>query len=154
MAIPDYQTIMLPLLKLSADQNEHQFRDIVEILAHEFELSQEERRVLLPSRTSFLFDNRVGWARLYLVRAGLLKKRERGFVRITERGLELLIQKPAKIDRKLLEQYPEFIEFVKSPRRGKTTSLIGKAEEIDEQTPEEAFEYGYEQMRLSLLNSC
>jgi restriction system protein len=150
MAIPDFQTIMLPLLKLTADQNEHQFRDIVETLAQEFELSQEERRVLLPSRTSFLFDNRVGWARLYLVRAGLLEKRERGFVKITQRGLQLLMQTPAKIDRKFLEQYPEFIEFVKPPIRGKAASTIAKAKEIDEQTPEEAFEYGYEQMRHEL----
>ena len=150
MAIPDYQTIMLPLLKLSADQNEHQFRDIVETLAHEFKLSQEERKALLPSGTAFLFDNRVGWARVHLVKAMLLEKQERGFVKITQRGLQLLIQKPAKIDRKLLEQYPEFIEFVKPPRRGKATRPISKAEEIDEQTPEEAFEYGHEQMRHEL----
>ena len=150
MAIPDYQTIMLPLLKLTADQNEHRFRDIVETLAHEFKLSQEERKTLLPSGTAFLFDNRVGWARVYLVKAMLLEKRERGFVKITRRGLQLLMQKPAKIDRKLLEQYTEFIEFVKPPRRAKTTSPISKAEEVDEQTPEEAFEYGYERMRYEL----
>jgi len=151
MAIPDYQTIMLPLLKLTADQNEHQFRDIVETLAHEFKLSQEERKTLLPSGTAFLFDNRVGWARVHLVKAMLLEKRERGFVRITQRGLQLFMQKPAKIDRKLLEQYLEYIEFVKPPKRGKTTSPIAKSEEIDEQTPEEALEYGYQQIRNELV---
>ncbi len=151
MAIPDYQAIMLPLLKLTADQNEHQFRAIVETLAHEFKLSQEERKVLLPSGTAFLFDNRVGWARLYLVRAGLLEATKRGFVKITQRGLQLLMQKPAKIDTKtLLEQYPEFIEFVRPQSGGRKASQIGKTEEIAEQSPEEAFQYGYEQLRHQL----
>lgn len=151
MAIPDYQTIMLPLLKLTTDENEHKFRDIVETLAHEFKLAQEERKALLPSGTAFLFDNRVGWARVHLVKAMVLEKRERGFVKITKRGLQLLMQKPPKIDRKLLEQYPEFIEFVKPLRRGKTTRPISKAEEIEKQTPEEALEYGYQQIRNELV---
>lgn len=151
MAIPDYQTIMLPLLKLTTDQNEHQFRDIVETLAHEFKLSQEERKTLLPSGTAFLFDNRVGWARVHLVKAMLLEKRERGFVKITQRGVQLIMQQPAKIDRKLLGQYPEFIEFVKPLRRGKTTRPISKAEDVSEQTPEEALEYGYQQIRNELV---
>ena len=151
MAIPDYQTIMLPLLKLSADQNEHQFRDYVETLAHEFKLSQEERKVLLPSGTAYLFDNRVGWARLYLVRAMLLEKKGRGLVKITQRGLQLLMQKPTKIDKKLLEQYPEFVEFVRPPRRGRIARPIAKVEEVSEQTPEESLEYGYQQIRGDLI---
>jgi restriction system protein len=152
MAIPDFQTIMLPLLKLTTDHNEHQFRDIVETLAQEFKLSQEDRRLLLPSRAAFLFDNRVGWARLYLVRAGLLEATKRGFVKITQRGLQLITQKPAKIDTKtLLEQYPEFIEFVRPPRVGKKFRQTVKTEEISEQTPEEALEYGFQQMRDELV---
>lgn len=150
MAIPDYQTIMLPLLKLTADQKEHQFHDLVETLANEFKLSKEEKKVLLPSGTAFLFDNRVGWARLYLVRAGLLEKVRKGFVKITQRGLQVLAQKPEKIDREFLEQYPEFVEFVRPTKRGRISSPITKDEEVGEKTPEEAFENSYEQIRHEL----
>lgn len=150
MAIPDFQTIMLPLLKLTADQKEYEFHDLVETLANEFTLSKEERKVLLPSGTAFLFDNRVGWARLYLVRAGLLEKKRRGFVKITQRGSQVLMQKPERIDTKFLEQYPEFAEFKRLPKRGRASSSITKDEEVGEKTPEEAFENSYEQIRHEL----
>ena len=78
MAIPDYQTVMLPLLRLAADGSEHKFRDAVEKLAQEFLLTSEERSELLPSGTAPLFDNRVGWARTYLKQAGLLSSPRRG----------------------------------------------------------------------------
>lgn len=66
MPIPDYQTLMLPLLTLAADGNEHRFRDAVEQLAAEFELSDSERATMHPSGTAPMFDNRVGWAKTYL----------------------------------------------------------------------------------------
>jgi restriction system protein len=72
MAIPDYQTIMLPLLRLAADGVDHKFRDAIEKLATEFSLTPDERSELLPSGTAPTFDNRVGWARTYLKQAGLL----------------------------------------------------------------------------------
>jgi restriction system protein len=72
MAIPDYQTIMLPVLQLASDGQEHRFRDAVEQLAANFELTDAERSELLPSGTAPIFDNRVGWARTYLKQAGLL----------------------------------------------------------------------------------
>ncbi len=152
MAIPDFQTIMLPLLKLTADQNEHQFHDLVETLAREFRLSEEERKILLPSGTAFLFDNRVGWARLYLVRADLLEKKGKGVIKITQRGSNVLMQKPAKLDSKFLEQYPEFIEFVRPSKRDRTSSSATQPVQISKQTPEEILEYTYEEMRHELAN--
>jgi restriction system protein len=75
MAIPDYQTIMFPLLQLAGDGKEHLFRDTVTKLADQFALTAEERAQPLPSRTQPLFINRVGWARTYLVKSGLLSRR-------------------------------------------------------------------------------
>lgn len=98
MAIPDYQTLMLPVLRLAADGKEHRFRDAVEVLADAFDLTDEERNVLLPSGTQLVFASRVGWARTYLKQAGLLEAPRRGYFAITERGRGLLAERPARID--------------------------------------------------------
>src|SRR5690242_10931272 len=111
MPIPDYQTLMLPLLRLAGDAREHRFRDAVEQLAAEFEISDEERSTLLPSGTAPLFDNRVGWARTYLKQAALIESRKRGVFRITARGTELLSKNPSRIDNSALEQFPEYLAF-------------------------------------------
>lgn len=73
MPIPDYQSIMLPLLRLSSDGEEHRFWNAVDQLAAGFELTDEERSEMLPSDASPRFDNRVGWAKIYLKQARLLK---------------------------------------------------------------------------------
>ena len=104
MPIPDYQTAMLPLLRLASDGAEHRFRDAVEQLAVEFRLTDSERSELLPSETAPLFDNRIGWARTYLKQAGLLQSQKRGIFQITERGKALLAEKPARIDVAILDR--------------------------------------------------
>ncbi len=88
MAIPDYQSIMLPLLRLAGDGETHQFRATVEALAQQFNLSETERKELLPSGKQATFDNRVGCARTYMTKAGLLESPNRGLFQITqlERG--------------------------------------------------------------------
>jgi len=70
MSIPDYQSLMLPLLKFTSDGQEHFFPSVVEALAAEYKLTDSERRELLPSGSQFLFANRVGWARTYMKKAG------------------------------------------------------------------------------------
>ncbi len=94
MAIPDYQTLMLPVLKLASDGQEHKFAHAIEHLAQEFGLTDDERNELLPSGTQAVFNNRVGWARSYLKQAGLLNAPRRGFFNISERGRELLAKFP------------------------------------------------------------
>ena len=96
MPIPDYQTLMLPVLRLASDQQEHKFSDSVQSLAAEFLLSDEEMNELLPSGSQAVFNNRVGWARSYLKQAGLLASPKRGYFTITEQGLKLLAEKPEK----------------------------------------------------------
>src|SRR4051812_11423611 len=98
MPIPDYQTIMLPLLKSAADGGEKRFRDAVEQLAIEFRLTDDERAEMLPSGTAPLFDNRVGWARTYLKQSGLLQSAKRGYFQITPTGTALLREDLDRID--------------------------------------------------------
>lgn len=74
--IPDYQTCMLPLLKYAKDNNEHKFSDAVDYLSNQFNLSQEERKELLPSKTQDVISNRIGWARTYMKKAGLLEENQ------------------------------------------------------------------------------
>jgi restriction system protein len=111
LALPDYQTIMLPLLKIIEDQKEHRMRDVTESLAAHFNLTEDERKTLLPSGTQPTFDNRVGWSKTYLKKAGLLDSPKRAVISITSRGLDVLSKNPAKIDQALLKTFPEFLEF-------------------------------------------
>ena len=96
MPIPDYQSIMLPLLKYAGDRQEHSSRKTVEVRAKEFNLTEQERREILPSGLQSIFNNRVGWARTYMSKAGLLELTKRGFFKITSRGIEVLKQKPQR----------------------------------------------------------
>ncbi|MGL5510366.1 MAG: winged helix-turn-helix domain-containing protein, partial [Microcoleaceae cyanobacterium] len=84
MAIPDFQSIMLPLLKYASDQNEHSLTETTEGLAQAFQLTEEEKKELLPSGQQAIFLNRVGWAKTYLTKANLLESTRRGIFKITE----------------------------------------------------------------------
>lgn len=150
MAIPDYESIMLPLLLYARDQKEHSMREAIEVLAEEFNLSAEERRELLPSGQQAVFDSRVGWARTYMKKAGLLMSTKRGYFKISNRGLDVLNQKPAKIDVKYLFQFPEFQEFrtFRREREGGSEEAVVQLE----RTPEEALETVYENLRNDLVS--
>ena len=149
MAIPDYQSIMLPLLELAGDGEEHSLRETIEALADKFDLSDKERRELLPSGRQPTFDNRVGWARTYMKKAGLLKSTKRGHYQITERGLGVLDQNPPEIDNAYLRQFPEFVEFQRpKPREMEKEG----AEPDDSATPEEQIEAAYQSLREDLVN--
>ncbi|RMH34265.1 MAG: restriction endonuclease [Nitrospirae bacterium] len=148
MPIPDYQTLMMPLLRLAADRREHQVREAVEHLADAFSLTKEERNEMLPSGTQPLFANRVGWARTYLKQAGLLETPRRGTFRITDRGLALLQEHPDRIDVKLLERYPEFLAF--RNRRRVTNADASISEGETRETPEDTLAAAYRQLRTDL----
>jgi restriction system protein len=155
MAIPDYQTLMLPLLRLASDSGEHRFRDAVEQLASEFGITDAERSELLPSGTAPLFDNRVGWARTYLKQAGLLRSPKRGVFQISDAGCALLAENPRQIDVALLDRYESFREF-RSRRRDKGESSAGpeikalRQELTTDQTPEDALALAYQKLRSNL----
>jgi restriction system protein len=146
MAIPVFQQITLPLLQLLEDKHEHSLRQVIDSLINQFNLTQEEQHELLPSGKQAIFDNRVGWARTYLKKAGLIESTRRGFFRITNRGLQVLNQRPTKIDVKFLEQFEEFREF-QTIRREKSTE---SGEEEPETTPEEALANAYQDLKNNL----
>ncbi len=149
MAIPDYQAIMLPLLKLANDRKEHSLREAINKLADEFNLTNEEREELLLSGQQAIFDNRVGWARTYLKKAVLIESPQRSYFKITDRGLNLLRQNPSKIDREFLCQFEEFKNFINFK---KEKTKIHKESEASEQTPGELLEDAYQNLRNDLAN--
>jgi restriction system protein len=151
MAVPTFQTMMLPFLALCADGKEHTAGEMVEHLAKHFALSDADRSELLPSGVQTRFANRVYWARVYLGKALLLETSSRGRFRITQRGRELLAKKPSTIDLKLLSQYPEYRTF--------KDKVVGSTKETETQdasetaTPEELIEAGYKNLRGALAAS-
>jgi len=149
--IPDFQAIMLPLLKLLSDKKEYHIRDITEKLADSFNLTEEERKEVISSG-QYIFTNRVGWARTYLKKAGLLESPERAMYRITEQGLGVLNQNPAQINIKYLKQFPEFIAFTKSKKEKSDKGVKQVEDTNDLQTPEEIIENAYQGIRSSLAD--
>ncbi|MDL1870703.1 restriction endonuclease [Deltaproteobacteria bacterium PRO3] len=150
MPIPDYQSTMLPLLQFVADGQEHSLREVIEGLADKFNLTELERKDLLPSGQQPVFDNRVAWARTYLSKAGLLDSTRRGFFKITPRGREALAKNPSKINVKFLDQFPEFVEFRTKKQEQKETTDILEAENL--KTPAELLETAYQKLRENLAS--
>ncbi|AMS27540.1 restriction endonuclease [Bacteroidetes bacterium UKL13-3] len=150
--IPDYQSLMLPLLKLVADRQEHKYRDLIENLATEFQVTDEERKELLASGNQAIFDNRVGWAKTYLKKAGLLDSPKRATFVITQIGLDTLKKNPDRIDAKYLRQFPAFLEFQNASRNDNETEEEIIIVETNEQTPEENLDKAYQRIRKSLAS--
>lgn len=151
MPIPDFQTIMLPLLRLASDGQEHSIHELTSNLAQEFSLSEEELNTLLPSGKQTVFYNRVGWARTYLTKAGLLEMTRRSYYRITERGKQVLASNPPRIDMRFLEQFPEYLEFrEREGVRRRRKEAEETAPESEEKTPEEVLEDAYQQIKDAL----
>jgi restriction system protein len=148
--IPDYQSLMLPLLKAVSDEKEYKLNEVVEILSQQFKLTDDERKELLPSGQTFVFGSRVGWARTYLKKAGLLDAPRRGSIIITKRGKETLKESLSEINVSYLKKFPEFIEFhtAKKEETPEITSI--RVIETKQQTPEELLEIGYQSIKKSI----
>lgn len=146
--IPDYQSIMLPLLKVVADKKEYKLQELIEILSSSFKLTEDDREEMLPSGQQRIFDNRVAWARTYLKKAGLVDSPRRAFVTITERGLKVLSENPDFINVRFLKQFPEFIEFQTTKKESNLTEFDEHSEATE--TPEELLETAYQKIRKSL----
>jgi restriction system protein len=153
MTIPDYQTVMLPLLQSISDGQEHSLKEAARQMAEYFKLTPEECEKRIPSGNSTYIKNRTGWARTYLKKAGLLHSPQRGAIQITDRGKELLSQNPLRIDNSLLEQYPEFIEFKNRSKPKARGDSNGKTLSTSEnETPEETIERSYTELRSQLAD--
>lgn len=150
MTIPDYQSIMLPLLKFASDEQDHSTREAIDHLAQFFNLTEEERKELLPSGRQAVFHNRVGWAQTYLKKAGLLKPTRRGHFMISERGIKALAENPSRVDIKFLAKFPEFVEFRKVFKKPTGKSGETEGDTSVQKNPEETLESAYQEMRADL----
>lgn len=148
--IPDFQSIMLPLLRMLSDGKEYRYRDIVEQLADEFQITADERKELLASGSQPIFDNRVGWAKTYLKKAGLLDSPKRAIFVITDVGLNVLKANPDRIDTKFLRQFPSFLEFQNAGRSENDSEPELSVADTGDQTPEEVLDKAYQRIRKSL----
>ncbi len=148
MAVPGFQEMMLPILTLAEDSQEHSLRDTTDAVARRLGLTDEDRNHPLPSGRQTMLANRVGWARTYMAKAGLLEATRRGYFRITDRGREVLARKPTGIDTDLLGQFPEFREF-KTLRHEKPTDEE-PVEPAGFETPEELIEAAHQKLRDTL----
>jgi restriction system protein len=154
MPIPDFQSAMLPILKLTADGQDHALADGVEAVAREFKTTDEERNQMLPSGRQRLIYNRVGWAKTYLQKAGLVEQRGRGRFRITDRGQEVLKKSPNRIDMAFLNQFPEYQAFAALSHSADSQQVpsIPAVRSADGETPEEVLEQSYQELRRELAN--
>lgn len=149
--IPDYQSIMLPLLECISDSKEHKMRNVTDELAIELGVTEEEQKELLPSGVAPVFYNRTAWAKTYLKKAGLIDSPKQGIVVISKRGLEVLKKKPSSINVKFLKQFTEFVEFQTSKREDGGIETDSN-EDLSIQTPEESLETAYQKIRKSLAS--
>ena len=148
MAIPSYQDIMLPLLRHLGDGNQRSNQETTDVLAAHFNLTEQERKELLSSGQQTVFSNRVGWAKVYLKKAGLIESPQRGFHGITKRGIKVLKDNPKAIDAKFLTRFAEFASFVNPKKSGR----MPDAYPTDEKTPREHLEYGYQSLQKELAD--
>ncbi len=149
MPVPDFQTIMLPLLESVRDGNEHSISDLVDLLADRFDLTSAERNERIPSGET-RFRSRVHWANTYMKKALLLESTGRGKVRITQRGLALLQENPQRVDRKLLRRYPEYVEFAAPSGDSHREDRDTQDDEATDRTPDEIMHLAYREMKESL----
>jgi restriction system protein len=153
VAVPDFQTMMRPLLVALEDGAEHAIKEVREQLIRDFALSADDLAEELPSGRAKTFPNRVGWATTYLYRCGLLERPRRSVYRITDRGRDVLAKNPDRVDLKVLAQFSEFAEFRQA--QGSTSDLpkLGIAappEAVHEQTPDERIDAAYRELRAAL----
>ena len=153
MTVPDFQSFMLPLLKFTADRVEHKQSEAADALSRHFDITESDRREMLPSGRQTRFDNRIAWAVVYLRKAGFLESPRRGKFRITERGAEILKSNPSRIDIKFLMEHgdPEFREFHRpSHQAGDHEERNHEESTTDIRTPREVLEAGYQELRRDL----
>lgn len=153
MSVPDFQTLMRPLLEEYAAGDERRIAEVRSLLATRLGLTEEELAERLPSGLARTFDNRVGWAATYLYRVGLLTRPRRSVYAITERGREVLAANPQRVDLAVLSEFPEFAAFRKA---GKRSTRGGGAEAhgtvvTETATPEERIDIAYQELREALI---
>ncbi|MCC6463481.1 MAG: restriction endonuclease [Saprospiraceae bacterium] len=151
MPIPDFQTLMLPVLEFAADGLEHSSSEVVQFLAQKFQLTDSELLELLPSGKQPIFNNRVAWARAHLKMAGLLEIPRRSIFKISDRGQEVLHQRPSKINVSFLKQFPGYLDSFSSKSSEKSISNLEKQVNESDATPFEMMDFSFQKIQKALV---
>lgn len=152
MAVPDFQTLMLPALELIDGNSPRSASEVREGLAAHFKLSPDELAQMLPSGKQSTFVNRVAWAYSYLKQAGLISSPKRGQYEITDRGRAVLKDKPGRIDIALLSKFPEFQAFRQAASMDQPPVPVSPSTTAASLTPDEEIMAGYNRLRAALAN--
>lgn len=155
MAIPDYESLMLPLLKQLADGSVRVLKDVIAALADECQLTAEERAQLLPSGGTLTFHSRVGWAKTYLKKAGLLTQPKRGMVQISAAGTEVLAENLDALSTKYLYRLESFQDFRNGNPSAEGETKAGASAPVSVEvdlTPDEVIDAAFEKSREALAD--
>ena len=155
MAIPDYESLMLPLLKQLADGSVRVLKDVIAALADECQLTAEERAQLLPSGGTLTFHSRVGWAKTYLKKAGLLTQPKRGMVQISAAGTEVLAENLDALSTKYLYRLKSFQDFRNGNPSAEGETKAGASAPVSVEvdlTPDEVIDAAFEKSREALAD--
>jgi restriction system protein len=148
MAIPDFQSVMLPLVKLLGDGQERTMREVTVLLAGSFHLTIPETEELLPSGQQSIFSNRVAWAKSHLKAAGLLDNPTRGRVRISDLGRSVLAESPPSINVRFLKRFPSYCDFIAKSVPTQDAAVSGDATPVEERrAPLELIDAAYKSLR-------
>lgn len=149
MVLPKYNELMKPLLLVISDGEVHAFNEVIATLAQKLNLSDEDLKEKLPSGNQSVFKNRVGWAKTYLKKAGLVDSPVRATIVITDAGKKVVEENPEVIDSKYLEQFSSFVEFYHSENSDSSLSVnLNK----DDLTPDDQLESAYKQINATLAS--
>ena len=150
MPIPDFQSLMLPIMKIAQDSEEHTARELRQRIGDDLGLTDAERKELLPSGTQPVLTNRIAWARAHLTMAGLLEKTGKGRFRITQRGKEAMASNPSAINMRFLLQFPEYAEARKRTKTDTQVDELAEATVSESASPQERIELAFRELNNSL----
>lgn len=152
MAVPDFQSMMLPILIFHADGNTRNTQELYQFTVSKFQLSEEEQSELLSSGKQEVYKNRALWARTYLSKALLLESPARGVYKITQRGLGVLAEKPSEININFLKRFDEVIKFLNLDKNLSTIQSPIKNQQatFEFETPEETLDKLHSSLNSSL----
>lgn len=152
MSVPKYDELMKPLLIAVSDGETYKMKDVTALLAEQLNLSSDDLAEMLPSGRQTVFKNRVGWAKTYLKKAGLLDSPARATIVITNAGKQVVADNPEKIDSKYLEQFPSFVDFASAPEPLDDSNPASEVPKPSDLTPDDQLEDAYKEINDSLAS--
>lgn len=152
MAVPKYDELMKPLLIAVSDGETYKMKNVTALLAEQLNLSSDDLAEMLPSGRQTVFKNRVGWAKTYLKKAGLLDSPARATIVITNAGKQVVADNPEKIDSKYLEQFPSFVDFASAPEPLDDSNPASEVPKPSDLTPDDQLEEAYKEINDSLAS--